>query len=360
MAVETLGANKGFDAFQEARLKLGGAALRDAEEKLAGRREIEPSSLPSNVKDLREIVHGLAERKRMATEAQIHDETTLDVALSEGVPPGNDSLLTAPGLPTEVESGATRRTFPGFGGLIRWPGNPFAGRGSNPKPDGVTAGSLPAASHSPPPMPPPALPPPPHATPPTMSASASLQATISTGGLPTGGSQRPRSRQSMTSHASAVDMDLDIPDLDTQYAIEVSYGEPQRPMAVTEERHKISLKRTFFEMDLGAAERQQIFEEMGITEERLEALLSSSLDSGEIGALARQGLQEMQSHFVAMAPMFPTLPRKLGMLIMFVHVSSNGRSADSFQEALLKLVYKPPTTHLSLKKNQNAASYLHP
>ncbi|CAE7252172.1 unnamed protein product, partial [Symbiodinium sp. KB8] len=243
-----------------------------SDEKLAGRREIEPSSLPSNVKDLREIVHGLAERKRMATEAQIHDETTLDVALSEGVPPGNDSLLTAPGLPTEVESGATRRTFPGFGGLIRWPGNPFAGRGSNPKPDGVTAGSLPAASHSPPPMPPPALPPPPHATPPTMSASASLQATISTGGLPTGGSQRPRSRQSMTSHASAVDMDLDIPDLDTQYAIEVSYGEPQRPMAVTEERHKISLKRTFFEMDLGAAERQQIFEEMGITEERLEEL----------------------------------------------------------------------------------------
>ena len=71
----------------------------------------------------------------------------------------------------------------------------------------------------------------------------SLLRRLPTSQLPTGWSNSAASRRSIASSSYPADEAQE--DQSLQLAIEVSYGEPQKPVALTLESHKLRKKRTF-------------------------------------------------------------------------------------------------------------------
>ena len=273
IAVEVAGAASGFDAFDEARLKLSTAALKTAEKTLEESKKIEVAPTASQAEQLRGLVEGLAERKRRvedATAFQFQEPKSQILSETRREPP----MEAIPGLPQPDGTTENRGLFSGLGGLFRWPGRgsgdaPVSARQGLPVLPNPAEGPGSRASASAAQLPPAALRLSPGATP---EATIGPHTSVDTNLLPSTPAQRGRSRRSMTSKMSAAETEVDHADLDMQFSVEVSYGESQRPMPMTEERHKMGLKRQFHEMDVGETERAQALTELGIGEEGLDML----------------------------------------------------------------------------------------
>ena len=108
---------------------------------------------------------------------------------------------------------------------------------------------------------------------------------------------RSQSQMSLRTVRSIDEGDIENDESTLQYAVEVSYGGPQRPSPASHERHLIGRKRQFYEADLGDVEKQMFFTRLGMSEDDLALFLDQLFDAGEAGHTAREGLARMAQGF---------------------------------------------------------------
>ena len=93
--------------------------------------------------------------------------------------------------------------------------------------------------------------------------------------LPSVSGARPASRRSAVSSHGGKEDELDAVDGNEAlaYAIEISYGEPQKPIPTTLIGHHMTLKRPFYETDTGIIEKAEVWQMLGLIEAEAEGLI---------------------------------------------------------------------------------------
>ena len=98
------------------------------------------------------------------------------------------------------------------------------------------------------------------------------------------------SRQSVVSTKRDEEEDFEAGDLQLSYAIEVSYGEPVKPVSETMSSHRLTFRRPFYEAVLGEVEASSLWREMGMSQQEYEHFLEKAFDQGDAGKISREAL----------------------------------------------------------------------
>ena len=208
--------------------------------------------------------------------------------------PADESMVN-PGLPNSEEAGAAKDKARGWFSFFRSAGPSAAESPESCKPQEIKpdAPALPKREASSPLADmygPTKLPRFTQQTPAPNSAPTSsvvtmkgLATSIATSALPSG-AREASSRHSM--HSVVEEIDVEGPDTLLQFALEISYGEPQRPIPETLEGHRLGFKRPYYESALGAVETESLWKEMGMSQEEFDQMLEAAFDEGQMGVQA--------------------------------------------------------------------------